>query len=161
MIAGKAKIKDLIENGLLKDYDDMLLGGAGIDLRLGKIYKILGDAYLGVMKRRTPKVEAIDCSEYILSPGEYVLVETIESVNMPANIAARVLNRSTIFRCGATLINALVDPGYNGKLTFGLKNLSEHEFKIEIGAAIAQIVFEFVEGETTPYDGKYQGGKVV
>jgi len=76
-------------------------------------------------------------------------------------LMARVLPRSSLFRCGASLRNAVVDPGYNGTLTFGLKNESEFNFVVEKGARICQIVFEAVHGETKPYQGKYQGGKVV
>ncbi len=41
-----------------------------------------------------------------------------------------------------------------------MKNESEHAFELEKGARIAQIVFEEVDGEATPYSGRYQGGKV-
>ncbi|MBU4202134.1 MAG: hypothetical protein KKB85_03175, partial [Candidatus Altiarchaeota archaeon] len=55
----------------------------------------------------------------------------------------------------------LVDPGFRGTLTMGLKNLSGHEFRFQRNARVAQIVFEEVSGETKEYDGHYQGGKVV
>jgi len=60
-----------------------------------------------------------------LKPGEYVLMETVEKVNMPSDLAARVLNKSSLFRCGASTFNALVDPGFRGTLTFGLRNISD------------------------------------
>ena len=97
----------------------------------------------------------------MLAPGEYVLIETIEKVNMPENLIARVLNRSSLFRCGCSLFTAVVDPGYCGILTIGFKNLSEFPFEIEIGARVGQVVFETVKGETKLYCGRYQGGKVV
>jgi deoxycytidine triphosphate deaminase len=58
-------------------------------------------------------------------------------------------------------MTALVDPGYQGVLIVGLKNLSRFEFVVERGARVAQIVFESVEGKTSAYGGRYQGGKVV
>jgi deoxycytidine triphosphate deaminase len=72
-----------------------------------------------------------------------------------------VLNRSSLFRCGASTFNAFVDPGYKGALTFGLKNISDHDISIQKGVRVAQIVFEEVTGGTKPYSGRYQGGKVV
>ncbi|MBU0761898.1 MAG: hypothetical protein KKD39_02640 [Candidatus Altiarchaeota archaeon] len=161
MLLGKAKIIEYVNQGLLEDFEMSCLGGAGYDLRLGKIYDLRSDSILGVSKRQMPEVQEVLGSKYSLKQGEYVLVETVERVNMPPNLAARVLNRSTVFRCGATLVNALVDPGYCGTLTFGLKNLSDRNFTVEKGARIAQIVFEEVSGETTGYNGRYQGGKVV
>ncbi len=162
MVLGKSEILSLVkEKNLLENFSEKSLGGAGYDLRVDRIYKLKSDSFLGVDDRKTPEVEEVEFDNFSLRPGEYVLVETLEKVNMPSDIAARVLNRSTLFRCGCALFNALVDPGFKGTLTFGLKNLSEHEFKLERHARIAQIVFEKVVGETSDYEGKYQGGKVV
>jgi len=161
MVLGSSRILGLVGKGLIEDFSPDCLGGAGYDLRLGRLYRLKSDGFLGVSDRRTPKVEEINSKSHTLKPGEYVLAETLERVNMPADLMARVLNRSTLFRCGCGLYNAVVDPGFTGTLTFGLKNLSDREFTVEKGARIAQIVFEEVEGETIKYDGKYQGGKVV
>jgi deoxycytidine triphosphate deaminase len=161
MILGRQRILELVANGLVEGFDLGCLGGAGYDLRLGRIYQITSDSFIGVKDRKTPTVKEVSADSFTLKPDEYVLIETVEKVNMPSNLAARVLNRSSIFRCGATLVNALVDPGYRGTLTFGLKNLSENALTLQAGARIAQIVFETVEGETVEYSGRYQGGKVV
>jgi dUTP pyrophosphatase len=161
MVLGRSRILKLVDGGLLENFSIDCLGGAGYDLRLNKAYRLESESFLGIQDRKTPKVREIDGGRFTLKPGDYVLIETVEKVSMPANLAARVLNRSTLFRCGCSLFNALVDPGYKGTLTFGLKNLSDIDFTVEKGARIAQIVFEEVEGETTEYNGKYQGGKVV
>ena len=161
MLLGRERINDLLKAGLIENFSPESLGGAGYDLRLGRMYSIESDSHLGVRSRKTPEVKEIESDSYTLKPGEYVLVETAERLNMPGNLAARVLNRSTVFRCGCTLVNALVDPGYKGTLTFGLKNLSDKNFTVEVGAKIGQIVFEEVGGETSTYEGRSQGGKVV
>jgi deoxycytidine triphosphate deaminase len=161
MLLGRAQILEYVKDGLIEGFQENSLGGAGYDLSLGKLYRLKSGGYLGKSERRLPEVEEISDDTIILRPGDYILVETIESVKMPKELAARILNRSTLFRCGCALENALVDPGYTGTLTFGLKNHSNHDFKLERGARIAQIVFEKVSGETTNYSGRYQGGKVV
>ncbi len=161
MILGRSRISALVGDGLIENFDEKCLGGAGYDLRLGKVYRLTSDSMISISARKTPDIEELTGKSFTLTQGDYVLVETLERVNMPANLAARVLNRSSIFRCGCTLVNALVDPGYHGALTFGLKNLSDKSFTLEAGARIAQIVFEDVEGQTTEYCGRYQGGKVV
>ena len=162
MLLAHSKILELVKNKkLLMNFNESCLEGAGYDLRIGKIYKLKSGGKIGVSDRRTPGIEEIKCKKYSLFPGEYVLIETIEKVNMPKNLLARVLNRSSLFRCGCSLFTAVVDPGYSGILTIGFKNLSEFPFEIEIGARVGQIVFEAVDGETKLYNGKYQGGKVV
>jgi dUTP pyrophosphatase len=162
MVIGRDRILDLVKRkGLIADFDEGCLGGAGYDLRIGRIYGLKSGGFLGASDRKTPDVEEIPFSEYSLKPGEYVLVETMESVNLPEDLVARILPRSSLFRCGCCLITALVDPGYRGKLIFGLKNVSGFEFGLEKGARIAQIVFEAVDGKTSLYEGRYQGGRVV
>lgn len=162
MMLGRDEILKLAkEKNMLEGYDESCLQGAGYDLRVGKFYNCSGDSYLGKDERRMPRIEEIPSDILQMAPGDYVLIETVEKVNMPADIAARVLNRSSVFRCGATTFNALVDPGYQGTLTFGLKNVSNSSFSIQRGARVAQIVFEEVKGRTESYSGKYQGGKVV
>jgi deoxycytidine triphosphate deaminase len=162
MILGDAKILKLVgEKNLVEDFNPECLGGAGYDLRLNKAYRLISDSLIGVKDRKTPDVEEIKDSPIKLRPGEYVLVETLERVNMPENVMARILPRSSLFRCGCMLATAVVDPGYRGALTMGLKNVSDRKFTLERKARIAQIVFEEVEGSSRRYEGKYQGGKVV
>ncbi len=162
MILARNRILLLVETkNLIEPFSEECLEGAGYDLRAEKFYRILSQSHIGVSGRKTPEIKQIESTTYTLLPGEYILVETLEKVNMPLEVAARILPRSSIFRCGCTLITALVDPGFKGTLTMGLKNLSDKKFTLEKGARIAQIVFEQVEGETKEYAGKYQGGKVV
>jgi deoxycytidine triphosphate deaminase len=80
---------------------------------------------------------------------------------MPDDLIAFILPRSTLFRCGVSLRTAVVDPGYRGALTLGIKNEGALEFRLQRGARIAQIVFSEVMGDAAQYSGKYQGGKVV
>ncbi len=161
MVLAQSEILGLVHKGkLIKGFSDKCMSGAGYDLRVGKIYRIKSGATLGVRARENPEVEEINLETFVIYPNEYVLVETHEEVNMPDYLIARILPRSTVFRSGCLLTTALVDPGYKGTLTMGLKNISNYEFKLEKLAPIAQIVFEKVEGQATLYEGVYQGGKV-
>lgn len=162
MILGDARILKLVgEKNLVEGFNQECLGGAGYDLRLSKAYRLISDSLIGVKERRTPEVVEVRDNPLALKPDEYVLVETLEKVNMPENLMARILPRSSVFRCGCMLATAVVDPGYRGALTMGLKNVSDQKFTIERNARIAQIVFEEVVGSSRRYEGKYQGGKVV
>lgn len=161
MLLSRQKILELVKRkNLIENFDKGCVEGAGYDLRIGKIYEIMSDSYLGINDRGTPKVKEIKFKKYKLKSDQYILIETIEKVNIPENIIARILPRSTLFRCGCSLITAVVDPCYKGTLTMGLKNLSEFNFEFERGSRIAQIVFETVEGKTKGYKGRYQGGRV-
>lgn len=136
---------------------------SGVDIRAKCIYRLKNGGFIGIKERRTPNVENV-CNEigkkFTLEPNEFVLVETVEKVNMPKDLMATILPRSSLFRCGVTLYTAVVDPGFQGTLTFGMKNLSKFPFEIEIGSRIGQIVFREVKDNVKLYNGKYQGGKV-
>lgn len=162
MIIGHSEILKLVEEKkLIENVDTENIGGAGVDLRVNNFYKLKSGAKLGIDERVLPEIEQVDANKIVVKPDEYILVETLEKINMPADLAGRMFPRSTLQRSGVYLFTALIDPGFKGTLTFGLKNLSEFEFELEKGARIAQIIFENVGGETKAYSGKYQGGKVV
>jgi deoxycytidine triphosphate deaminase len=148
---------------LIEHVDEKNIQPSGIDLRVKRIYRLKNGGFLGRDNRKTPDVDSVSDKvgeKFKLEPNEFVLIETMEKVNMPKDITAIVLPRSSLFRCGVSLHTAVVDPGFQGTLTFGMKNLSEFPFEIEIGSKIGQIVFEEVIGNVKLYNGKYQGGKV-
>jgi len=161
MILGSGEIRKLIrENNLLENYLEENIEGAGVDLRVGKIFHLKSGAKLTTSERILPEVEEIKERQFALKPEHYVLVQTMEKVNMPLNICARMLPRSTIQRSGVYQFHAFIDPGYSGALTFGMKNLGKFNFEFEKGTKVSQIIFEEVKGEAKGYNGRYQGGKV-
>lgn len=153
--------KRIIEEKLLENCSMKNVQGAGVDLRIEKLYDICGAAHLGTRERKLPKLVEKNDVNFKLRSGTYYLCLTTESVNMPEDLIAFILPRSTLFRCGVSLRTAVVDPGYKGALTIGIKNEGPLEFKLQRGAGIAQIVFCRVTGDAEKYNGKYQGGKVV
>lgn len=137
--------------------------GVGIDLRLGAVFKIIsGGAFIeaGLGKREGVKTEKIKGEKVIIKPGEYYLVSTLEVINTPNDLMPVVFPRTSLFRAGLLLLNSKTDPGYKGTLTMGLKNLSDFDVKLEMGARIANVVFFKIEGKTTLYRGQHQGGRI-
>lgn len=155
--------------------------GAGFDLRLGEVYKIKGSAFLGETHRKTADIELV--AKYLTStndrrnnrdskeakdivksiaikPGEFYLVKTIESVNMPQNLTASITPRSTTYRSGLFIRTGNVPPGYCGGLIFGLKNEGPITAEIEMGARFVHIQFSEVKGGGNMYRGQWQGGRV-
>lgn len=140
--------------------------GAGFDLRLGEVHEIFGDAFLGVEERQTPKIkskikyQSSKLNSITIHPGEFYLITTIEKVNLPQNITANFKPRTTTFRSGLFIRTGNVAPGYQGKLTFGLKNEGPVSVKLELGARIVHVQFEWVDGGGSMYRGQWQGGRV-
>ena len=140
--------------------------GAGFDLRLGEVYQISGKAFLGVTERHTADIKLIKKFDpkkkqsLKIKPGDFYLVKTIESVNMPQNLTAHITPRSTTYRSGLFLRVGNVPPGYSGGLNFGLKNEGLVTVEIELGARFVHILFDEVKGGGSLYRGQWQGGRV-
>ena len=116
MILGSKKLLQLVKKiNLVEGLSERELTnpeGAGFDLRLGEVYKIKGKAFLGVTERHTADIELISklktqssklqlkTQKITIEPGEFFLVKTVESVNMPENLTASIMPRSTTYRSG-------------------------------------------------------------
>ena len=170
MIIGPQKLLELVKEIKLVDglSERELTNpeGAGFDLRLGEVYKISGDAFLGETHRKTADIELIEAYKegetrtVVIKPGDFFLTKTIESVNMPNNLTASITPRSTTYRSGLMIRTGNVPPGYCGGLTFGLKNEGPVEVTIEMGARFVHMQFSEVLGEGNMYRGQWQGGRV-
>ncbi len=181
MILSTKKVHELIRtHKLLENLDPRESNpeGVGIDIRAGEIHKLIGEGFLGTVERKTPEIEKIadiknGDKDVIIKPRDYVLVKTIEKVNLPADkvvvdegqepryLIMDVYPRSTLQRCGVYFMGTKTDPGYSGELTFALTNLSNNNFRLELGARIANVVFHQVTGELfRSYGGQWHGGRV-
>ena len=178
MVLGPKKLLQLVRKiRLVENLSERELAnpeGAGFDLRLGEIYKISGKAFLGVHERHTAEIKLIaefksqkskvkstsKNSKVVIKPGEFYLVKTVESVNMPENLTASITPRSTTYRSGLFIRTGNVPPGYCGGLTFGLKNEGPVPVTIELGARFVHIQFHEVRGAGNMYRGQWQGGRV-
>ncbi|MBU3913263.1 MAG: hypothetical protein KKB21_04855 [Nanoarchaeota archaeon] len=180
MIISAAKILELNEkHNLIENLSEREMNnpeGVGFDLRAGEIFKISGEGYLGVVDRKSPEIEKIadlknGDKEIVLKPGEYILVKTIEKVNLPGEkididgtnslMMIDAYPRSTLQRCGVYFRATKTDPGYSGELTFALANLSCCPFRLELGARFANIVFKQVLGDLSrAYCGQWNNGRV-
>ncbi|MBI2196954.1 MAG: 2'-deoxycytidine 5'-triphosphate deaminase [Candidatus Levybacteria bacterium] len=158
------KEKKLVENLSERELENP--EGAGFDLRLGEVYKIKGDAFLGATERKTPEIELTESYKegekrsITLKPGDFYLVKTVESFNVPQNLTVNFKPRTTTFRSGLFLRTGNVAPGYKGPVTFGLKNEGPVSATIEMGARFVHAQFEEVKGGGSMYRGQWQGGRV-
>jgi len=158
------KTKKLVEGLSKRELENP--EGAGFDLRLGEVYKISGKAFLGEEHRKTPDIKSIKKFEsgkkksIKIKPGDFYLVKTIEKINLPLNLSAVILPRTTTFRSGIFIRTGPVQPGYQGELTFGLKNEGPVTVEIEMGARFVHVIFHEIKGVGEKYRGQWQGGRV-
>jgi len=158
------KTKKLVEGLSKRELENP--EGAGFDLRLGEVYGISGKAFLGEESRSTPGVELQEKYEkgkrksIKIKPGDFYLVKTIEKINLPINLSAVIIPRTTTFRSGIFIRTGPIQPGYQGELTFGLKNEGPVTVEVEMGARFVHVIFHEIKGGGSKYRGQWQGGRV-
>jgi dCTP deaminase len=147
MIIGRSDLVERLEHDLVIEPppSDKQLQPASIDFRLGSEYYVPAtDRYY--------HADAID-----VEPGQFLLGSTIETIELPTDVAAFLTGRSTIGRQGLMMhvTAGFVDPGFCGQLTFEMVNVSADPICVHTGDRIAQLVL--VELSTDEqYDGQYQ-----
>jgi len=123
-------------------FDETLVNPASLDVVLGN--------FLMVENVFRPEMERLDISNktehdpHMLHPGEFCLAETLELFNLPEDISAQFVLKSSRARSGYQhLLAGWCDPGWNGsKLTLELKNVREHHpLPLFPGLKIGQMVF--------------------
>lgn len=106
----------------------------------------------------------VSLDNWEIKPGDFILGSTMEKVTLPDNIAAEITGKSTIGRVGLTVhaTAGWIDPGFQGNVTFEIKNISNNTIKLKKGDLIAQVVFhQLATTATQSYNGKYQNAKGV
>jgi deoxycytidine triphosphate deaminase len=170
MILGIEKLQKLIkEKKLIENLSERELKnpeGAGFDLRIGELYEVKGEGFLGIEERKTPKIKLIAKynkkrrKKIFLKPKRYYLMRTIEKLNMPENLLALFTPRSTLYRSGVYIFGGQTAPGYEGELTTGIYNFSNEKFKLEMGSRVLHIMFFEIKGKSKPYRGQWQKGRI-
>jgi len=132
------------------------IGSSSIDLRLGTEFKLIRtikqthfdlsippEEMERQIREYTEVVHIEPLEAFILHPGEFALGCTLEYLVLPDNIAGRLEGRSTWGRVGLQVHSTagLVDPGFEGTLTFELHNMGKLPLPLFAGVRIAQISF--------------------
>jgi len=170
MIIGVKKLLELVKKKkLVENLSERELKnpeGAGFDLRIGELYEVKGQGFLGIEERETPEIKLVakykkDKSQKVtLLPRTYYLMKTIEKLSMPDNLLALFTPRSTLYRSGVYIFGGQTAPGYKGELTTGIYNFRDEGFKLEMGSRVIHIMFFEVKGKSNLYRGQWQGGRV-
>lgn len=159
MINGEKVLKELYPN-----FDKKCYQPDGIDLRLGKVFKLTfeeGKVY-GISEdtKILPQHTEIEPDVYSMGIGWMFEPHTcyILQVDRPIHInkksAQFYLPRSSLLRMGLSVITALGDSDFNGLLSFLCINESDNQLFLEKGVRFTQLI-DFNVDEAGSYDGDY------
>ena len=120
------------------------------------------DPILDLEEQLQPASFDIRNDNFIFSvvPNRLLLIETFEKVSLPNDLAAQVVGRSSMGRKGVAvhITSGWIDPGYKGKITLQIYNVSDKIVEIKGKERIAQLVFFQTGSAERPY-GKERGSQ--
>jgi dCTP deaminase len=130
-------------------WDERMVQPASVDLRLGNSFRVFHNYRITAIDLREPptglteRFEVSDDKPFVIHPGEFCLGSTLERVELPDDVVARVEGKSSLGRLGL-IVHATAgfcDPGWRGTLTLELNNLTRVPIRLYAGLPIAQLSF--------------------
>jgi len=123
---------------------------SSIDLHLDRRFRVFRNSRYPFIDVRTDQPELTELVEiggddpFILHPGEFVLGSTLERVELPNDLVARLEGKSSLGRLGLLIHSTAgyVDPGWEGNLTLELSNVANLPITLYDGMKIGQISFQ-------------------
>jgi dCTP deaminase len=163
-------IRAALQSGRVRidPYDPSCLQPSSVDLHLDRDFRVFRNSRYPYIDVRQPQpdlteMESIsDEDPFILHPGEFVLAQTLEWIELPDDLVARLEGRSSLGRLGLLIHSTAgyVDPGWKGNLTLELSNVANLPIALYFGMRIGQISFFRMSSPVErPYGSKELGSK--
>ena len=168
MILVDWQILDHIVRGFITidPFDPTLVQPNSLDIRLGNhfVWYEAGDDVIDPYRKETitTGTSEVVTDSIVLSPGQFMLAETMEVIGLPDNIVASIEGKSSSARLGVELhqTGGWIDAGFHGSITLEMCNVNSRPVRMYAGMPVGQLVFYTTERAEKPYnlkpDAKYQ-----
>lgn len=120
------------------------LSSAGYDIRLSDEFKIFSPkdkSPLDPKKMAQSSFTDFKGAACQIPANSFILGRSLEYFNMPKDILATCLGKSTYARCGVVVNVTPLEPGWEGYLTIAISNTAPVPVSIYANEGIAQILF--------------------
>ena len=122
---------------------------ASVDLHLDRrllLFRNSRRAFIDVREDMSDltEMEEIEADQpFMLHPGEFVLASTMEDIELPGDLVARLEGKSSLGRIGLLIHSTAgyVDPGWKGHLTLELSNVANLPVTLYYAMKIGQLSF--------------------
>ena len=151
MVLSDRTIKEELAAGhiVIDPLDPSSIQPASVDVRLDRkilVFRNSRRPYIDVRESLESLTEVQEIPQegaFILHPGEFVLGSTLEHIEIPADLVARLEGKSSLGRIGLLIHSTAgyVDPGWKGHLTLELSNVANLPITLYYGMRIGQISF--------------------
>lgn len=144
------------------------LSSYGYDIRVSDEYKIFTNVNSAIVDPKN--FDPASFVDYrgaicIIPPNSFVLARTVEHFDIPRNVLAICVGKSTYARCGLIVNVTPLEPEWRGILTLEISNTTPLPAKVYSNEGIAQLLFlesdEMCEVSYADRKGKYQNQTVV
>ena len=151
MVLSDRSIKEEIARGriVIDPLGEGCIQPASVDVHLDKrvlVFRNSRRAYIDVREDMSDLTEMIEIDEdrpFMLHPGEFVLASTLEHIELPEDLVARLEGKSSLGRIGLLIHSTAgyVDPGWKGHLTLELSNVANLPVTLYLGMKIGQLSY--------------------
>lgn len=145
------------EHSLISPFNETCLQGASYDVSMSDVIHVFKDDVRTISLTDQNAIDSLykeviitDSTPFILKPMEYILVTLKEAICIPSNMIAHIRPRTKFTRLGIIVSDQHCNPGYQGTLQIGLRNVSPNSIALTADMRIAQIVFEELKSEPSP-----------
>lgn len=121
----------------------------GYDIRVGPVFKIFTNVNSQIIDPKafsdrsfvTVDVRESGQDHVLIPPNSFALCETIEKVEIPRDVLAICVGKSTYARCGIIVNVTPIEPEWRGRITLEISNTTPLPAKIYANEGIAQLIF--------------------
>lgn len=169
MILSDRDIRRYLEEGKIKIEPapnlERQLGPCSIDLRLGRTFRVFARTEFPFIDLRNPstarrltrEVRVEPGHSFVIHPGDFVLASTMEWLEIPDDILARLEGRSSLGRLGIHVHStaSVFYPGWAGTATMELGNLGVMPVALYPGIRVCAFTFSKLSSPAeVPYGAK-------
>src|SRR4029077_6739324 len=161
MVLADKTIRAMLETGRIEidPYDPALLQPSSVDVRVDRFFRVFRNSrypFIDVKQEQEGLTELVEIDDepFILHPGEFVLGSTLERVQLPDDLVARLEGKSSLGRLGLLIHSpaGFLDPGWDGHVTLELSNVANLPITIYPEMKIGQLSFvQMAEPTDNPY----------
>jgi dCTP deaminase len=138
----------------------------GYDVRVDRHFKVFTNARCTVVDPKNfdpASFVDIEADYCLIPPNSFALAETVEYLEIPRDIIAVCVGKSTYARCGIIVNVTPLEPEWRGRVTIEISNTTPLPAKIYANEGIAQILFfkgsAMCQTSYADKKGKYQDQK--
>jgi dCTP deaminase len=168
MILTKPTIEALLNDGVIQNLLTNIVKVEAVSVMLHldnqfSVYEEIPEQpFLPPKEIRSKTITVSRDSFYVLPPHGQVIACTQETIKMPMDLMGFIQTRGSLARgfLMAHVCDGQIEPGYNGKITLEIVNLSNFYYKLVPGMEFCSLFFYKLDqklNQTYAYNGRYQG----